>query len=170
MHIPAARVDSAGVHASDPRRARPAAMLPVAGLAFLVLLLVVAAMQWAGGAYRAEFSGHPDEPAHYVTGLMIHDYIAAGFPSPPLRFAEDYYNHYPKVALGNWPPVFYVLQAGWALIFSPAKASILLLMAVLAALVGTIIWHTMAREFGNLAGLAGAVLWVSFPLVQQSAA
>ena len=52
-----------------------------------------------------------------MTGLMVRDYIAAGFPDSPFRFAENYYLHYPKVAIGHWPPVFYSIQAAWMLIF-----------------------------------------------------
>ena len=32
------------------------------------------------GAYHAEFGSHPDEAAHYVTGLMVRDYLASGLP------------------------------------------------------------------------------------------
>lgn len=31
---------------------------------------------------------------------MIRDYIANGFPASPMKFAEEYYVHYPKVAFG----------------------------------------------------------------------
>ena len=93
---------------------------PIAAVASLSCVLL---LQWTEGAYQAEFGGHPDEAAHYVTGLMIHDYVAAGLPGNPMTFALEYYDHYPKVALGNWPPLFYVLQAGWTLLFTPDRAS-----------------------------------------------
>jgi hypothetical protein len=50
-----------------------AAVTPV----FVGLILL---LQWAGGSYHAEFGGYPDEPAHYLTALMIRDYITSGFP------------------------------------------------------------------------------------------
>ena len=70
---------------------------------FISLFVVVVSYQGLGEAYQSEFGAHPDEAAHYVTGLMIRDYIADGIPQHPMRFAETYYDHYPKVALGNWP-------------------------------------------------------------------
>ena len=34
-----------------------------------------------------------------------------------MAFAENYYLHYPEVAMGHWPPGFYLLQAVWTLLF-----------------------------------------------------
>lgn len=89
------------------RSYRPLEAAAVAAVAFGLTVL----LQARGGAFRSEFSAHPDESAHYVTGLMVREYVAAGAPQPPVQFAQDYYVHYPKVAIGHWPPVFYVLQA-----------------------------------------------------------
>src|SRR4051794_28093637 len=77
----------------------------------LLFLAVTVLLQWLSGTYQSDFGGYADEPAHYVTGLMVHDYIATGFPGRPQQYAENYYLHYPKVALGHWPPVFYLMQA-----------------------------------------------------------
>src|SRR5512137_1938426 len=114
-------------------RFSPALRLPTLALA-AVLFAVAVAFQWVGGAYQSEFGSHPDEAAHYVTGLVMRDYLAAGLPGNPLTYAKQYYQHYPKVALGHWPPVFYVLQSVWTLLFTPSPASVLLLMALLTAL------------------------------------
>ena len=103
-------------------------------VAFCVALPITVMFQYLGGVYASELGGHPDEPAHYVTGLMIRDYLASGFHSGPMTYAKDYYDHYPKVALGNWPPFFYMIQSAWTLPFSPSHASVLRLMAVLTAL------------------------------------
>ena len=86
-------------------------------LLLLLYFSITVLLQWASGTYHSDFGGYPDEPGHYVTGLMVRDYIAAGFPDSPFRFAENYYLHYPKVAIGHWPPVFYSIQAAWMLIF-----------------------------------------------------
>ncbi len=107
---------------------------PHVAAVFLASLLLTLAWQWRGNAYGSEWSGDPDEPAHYVTGLMVHDYIADRFPGPPMAYAQRYYDFYPKVALGHWPPVFYVVQAAWTLLFTPSRISLLLLMATLGAM------------------------------------
>ncbi len=46
----------------------------------LALFATVVALQWRGGAFTAEFSGYPDEASHYLSGLLVRNYIAAGFP------------------------------------------------------------------------------------------
>jgi hypothetical protein len=144
-------------------RWRTAALAPV----FLALVIL---LQWAGGAYDAEFGGYPDEPAHYVTAVMIRDYVAEGFPGSPMAFAKNYYDHYPKVALGNWPPLFYVMQSAWTLAFTPQRLSVLLLMAVLTAAVALLIAQTLGRQFGIWAGALGGLIFILYPNVQQHAA
>jgi len=135
--------------------------------AFLAFLAVVVTYQHLGAAYECEFGAHPDEAAHYVTGLMIRDYLADGIPGHPMRFAEDYYDHYPKVALGNWPPFFYLIQAAWTLPFTPSRASVLLLMASLTAALALLIWNALRKDFGPLLAAFGSMLFLSLPLIQK---
>jgi dolichyl-phosphate-mannose-protein mannosyltransferase len=151
--------------AADGAALRPstvAAMGVAAGAAVLAVLLQV----WSG-AYRSEFGAHPDESAHYVTGVMVREYLAGLAPEAPLRFAADYYAHYPKVALGHWPPAFYLLQAGWTLPFSSSRVSVLLLMAALTTALATTLFVAL-REVGGLIAAAAAALLVALPLVQKA--
>ena len=141
-----------------------------ATLVFSALVGIALFLQWQGGAYKSEFGGHPDEAAHYVTGLMIRDYIAGGFPGSPLKYAETYYNHYPKVALGNWPPLFYIIQSAWSLVFTPSREAMLVLMAVLSAIVGTILFFTLRSEFPLPIAVLGGLLFVCIPLSQRHTA
>ena len=95
-----------------------------------VFLGFAVTLQALSGAYAVDFAGNPDEPAHYVTGVMVRDYLAA-FPwQPPMTFARNFYSHYPIVAIGHWPPMFYVVQAAWTLPFGVSRLSVLLLMAM----------------------------------------
>jgi hypothetical protein len=136
-------------------------------LAFLLFYVAAVALQWAGGAYQAEFGANPDEAAHYVTGLMVRDYIAALAPEQPMDYARNYYLHYPKVALGHWPPVFYVVQSLWTLPFSAARPSLLLLMAALTALVAGSLYGVLRVQFPAPAAVAAGLLMVSLPLAQE---
>jgi 4-amino-4-deoxy-L-arabinose transferase-like glycosyltransferase len=85
----------------------------------------------------------------------------------PVQFAEDYYVHYPKVTIGHWPPVFYLQQALWSLLFSTTRSSILILMAILAGLIALTIFHTLRNELGTPISLAASLLWLMLPLAQQ---
>jgi hypothetical protein len=134
--------------------------------AFLVFLGLALTLQYFAGAYHSAFSGYPDEPAHYVTGLLVHDWIANGFPWPPMAYAENYYLHYPKVALGQWPPGFYVIQALWTLLFSTSRVSVLVLMAVLMSLLALAVFRVLTAEVGWLVALGAGLLLVALPLNQ----
>ncbi len=135
--------------------------------AFLFLFLVAWFLQYLGKTWSGELNVGSDDPAHYISGLMIHDYIGDGFPTTPLKFAETFYAHYPKVAIGHWPPAFYLLQAFWMLIFGGSIHSDLVFMAFLCALLAATLYQVIQREFGAHAiGIAGGLLFLSIPLVR----
>ena len=136
-------------------------------LAFALFFLLASVLQWRTGACVAEFGGHPDEPSHFITGLMVRDYVASLASSPPMEYAENYYLHYPRVALGHWPPVFYVVQGGWTLLFGPSRVSLMILMALLAALLAVTVHKLIEAEYSYGAGLAAGSLLVSLPLMQS---
>lgn len=131
------------------RPGRPAAV-------FALLTLAAFLLQWTGGAYHSELGEDPDEPAHFVTALMVRDYLAAGAPWPPMRYAETYYEHYPKVALGHWPPGYYAVSAIWMLVFGASKGSLLALQAVLTGLCAALLFH-LARRVASVPQALGVV-------------
>jgi len=136
--------------------------------AWALLLLTTILLQRLGGAYSAGWGGHPDEPAHVMTGLMVRDYLAAKCPWPPMRFAEQYYVHYPKVALGHWPPFFYLALASWMLLTGPARVTLLLFMAVIGASIAAFVYEFLRGEVGRWTALLFALLTTTIPLMQQS--
>lgn len=134
---------------------------------FIFFLAIVIALQIASGAYHAEFGGYPDEPAHYVTSLMVHDYLLSLNWSSPLHFAQQYYHHYPKVAFGHWPPFFYIVQAIWMLLFSTSRTSIRLEIAFTTALLAYSVYLQGRRWFaGYTAPVLAGLLTICIPLVQ----
>lgn len=130
--------------------------------------ILAAALQWRAGVFAVEFGWHPDEAAHYVTGVMLRDYVAGGHFSSPRAFVEQYYAHYPKIGLFVWPPLFHGTEAIWDLIFNPSKPSALLLEALLTALLATSIYWLVRREYPPIMALASGAVFVLLPLVQIS--
>jgi len=128
---------------------------------FFLFLGIIVTFQWHGNAFRAEFGGTPDEPAHYVTGLLVRDYITSGWPANPLEYARNYYVHYPKLGLGHWPPFFYVVQTAWSLVFTPSRVSMILLMGVLTALTAAIFCNTVREEYPLGAAAVATVFLIS---------
>ena len=151
--------------AAAPRK--HAASIARVAVVFAALLLIVVLLQALGNAYGSDFSGYPDESAHFITGLMIHDYITGGFPHSPVKFAEAYYVHYPKIAFGMWGPLLHVGEGVWELIFPVSRASILVLMAIITAATGALLYVAIASELGFGLALFGAVLFVAVPNVQS---
>lgn len=111
----------------------------------LVYLAVILAVQFAADAFRAEFMAQPDEASHFVTAVMLRDYAGAGFPTPAMSWAIDYYLHYPKVGLGHWPPGYYALLAGWWLLFPVARWSAILLNTAMALAMALVFHRTASR-------------------------
>jgi hypothetical protein len=126
------------------------------------------------GAYGTELSGESDEAAHFVTSLMVHDWVADAFTKPgallhPVHLAKEFYLHYPKVAIGHWPPVFYLLAAAWMLVFPATSDSILVLSALISAVLALTLFRVVLREFGSqIAALISAVLLLGFPAVVRA--
>jgi hypothetical protein len=105
-------------------------------LIYAVLLGSVLVIQAAAGAYTSERSSYPDEAAHFMNALLVRDYIREGLTQNPIRFAEAYYLHYPKIAPGMWPPLFaisagLVMLLGWA-----PQTALMILLAVVNAWAG----------------------------------
>ena len=133
---------------------------------FVSLFLLVVLLQWMSGAYRSEFGGYPDEPAHYATSVMVRDYILSGHYSSPMQFAANYYRHYPKIAFGHWPPLLYAIQGLWMVLFSESRASVLLELALSTATAAYLLFWVARRFYGFRAGVLSAVLLTCLPIIQ----
>lgn len=107
-------------------------------LCVLVFWIVAFVLQVRNGAYTADIGADPDEPAHAVTSLMVRDYLACGLlrGEHPLHFAQRYYDHFPKVAIGHYPPGFYLLAGLWLLPHCSPDA-LMVLISLLAAVLAT---------------------------------
>ncbi len=141
-------------------------------LAFLAMALVVLAlvrfMQIHAGADQASFGAYPDEPSHYLSGLMVRDYIAHGFPGSPFRYAVNYYLHVPYFAVGYWPPLFYLLEGPWMIVFGQGHAAVLWLIASITALLAATIFQVARRFVSAPAAVCVGLLFCLTPQVEWS--
>jgi hypothetical protein len=137
-------------------------------LALVGYTLCVSALQTVRGARTDQFGAYPDEPAHYMAGLMVCDYIAAGFPSRPVTFAANYYSHMPFMAIGYWPPMFYAVEGLWMEVFGWQRTSLLLLVAVIVASVAATCFWVMAPYLGLPGAFLTGLLLLVTPVFQWS--
>ncbi len=133
---------------------------------FTGLLLLSTAMHWLPGSFDNSFSGHPDEPSHFLTGLMIRDWLLSFPLSNPMGFIYEYYEHYPKIAIGHWPPLFYGALGLWFIIFPATHTSALLMMALVTASLATTLYCCLSKRYGWGSALLAAILFVIVPLTQ----
>ncbi len=108
-------------------------------LLFLVLAAVSLSLQWQNGGFTSDLGGDPDEAAHAVTALMVHDYFGEALGQSPLDFASRFYQAFPKVALGHYPPGYY-LTGAVALGVKCLPETLIALQALLLAALGTAGW------------------------------
>lgn len=143
--------------------------IPTGTLAAILLLLTVTfGLQWLTGAYHSEFGAEPDEAAHFMTGLCLRDYLAAGCPGNPVQYVREYYQFYPKVALGHWPPLFNVIQATWMLVLPPSHTSMLVLMGAFTAAIAITLFLSLRRPLGIVPATCAALLFLAMPLTQRA--
>lgn len=158
-----ARIRPAG---NDRVSARTWTFLAVAVALFAEVFL----LQWLGGAYSSGFGGHPDEAAHFVSSLMVRDYLPQLGSARPMAFAQSYYLHFPKVAIGNWPPLLYGIAGAWFLLFGASRASALIFIALIVGALACVVYATGRKLVSPVAGLFAAALFVAFPLVREASA
>jgi hypothetical protein len=124
---------------------------------FAFYIVACVAMQRLSGA-NAGFGAYPDAPSHYLSGLMIHDYVKAGIPKTPVAYASEYYAHMPSIAIGHWPPLFYVVLAFWMLCVGITRSAALLLGATITAALASIVQQQASSRFGRWTGVLSGMV------------
>lgn len=140
-------------------------------LALLLFTLLTVTIQLFRGAFTAEFTAKPDEAAHFVTSLMVRDYIGlvlSGSVPAPMPWAMDYYMHYPKVALGHWPPGYYALQAIWWLVFPIGRASAIGLNTVMTVVSAGLVYALARQIRAGLPALLVPMAMLVTPVMQEA--
>lgn len=112
-------------------------------LAFSILFTLGFAV--AGGGFSSDLGGDPDEAAHAVTALMLRDYLADGLGGHPMAFAKAYYADFPRVALGHYPPLYYVLTAPLLLLYN-SVSTLLVFQSLTVSLLAALTFH-IGRSF-----------------------
>lgn len=139
-------------------------------LAAALLFAATAALAWHSGTFHSEFGRYADEGMHFVTGLLVQDFLTSGQWSHPMAFALNYYLHFPKVALGNWPPGFSLMQSAWSLVFGVSRTSELWGMILLTAWLAWLVYREAQSHFGTAIAAAVSLMLIAAPLTQSHTA
>lgn len=117
-------------------------------------------------AYTSGFSGS-DEPAHFLNAYLISTYIQHWFGTNPLKFATDFYIHYPKITIGHWPPAYYGLVGLLYLIIPATTQSAFLINLFIAALPSAGIAIALGKLVDKRTAIIGAAVYSFTPLVWE---
>jgi hypothetical protein len=142
-------------------RLRPAT---ATGILTVFSLLALFVQVYGTRAVSSELGAYSDEPAHYVTAIMVRDYVSDGLPRSPVKFATDFYNRFPKVALGNWPPGLYVVLLPWLILVDDSPAAVLALVALLSGLCAGTATLILRRVVPLGVAIGIALVWLFLPL------
>jgi len=140
---------------------KASALRPTLTASFL-LTVVLAMLLWQSGALQSDLGADPDEPAHAVTALMLRDYLMEGLGGSPLAFARAYYDHFPKVALGHYPPGYY-LTAAIVLLPAAHPEALLFLQVVLLVLLAVATVRQATPHLGAGPAWAAALMVLTLP-------
>lgn len=143
--------------------------IAIACVAWLWLAVAVC-LQIRAGAIRLHGDlADNDPPAHFATGVLFHDYLLGHHRQPPMAFARCFYIQYPKVALGHWPPFFYVIETGWFLLFGVGiKVAMWLCAAIAAACALALYWRAAALR-DRWHALGSCAILLALPIMQTQA-
>ena len=140
---------------------------PGVWLIFIAFVAVAIGLQIVRGAYRAELSSYPDESAQAVAGIAVERYMAHNLGRSPLGYMRNYYLHYPKVAIGHWPPLLYIAEAGAMLVLSPSKYALLGLQALFAGILACLLLRELKPLVGYPAAVLGSLALLLNPLIRR---
>ncbi len=164
MQEPAVTPSSAGAAVTRDAPARRAAAR--AALVYVAAFIAVAVLvQLQVGAYASDRGLTNDEAAHFVNSLLVLDYLRQEPLGSPLAFARDYYAHFPRVSIGHWPPMFYLLQAAVFALAGRSSAAALALQAVLAGLAAGTVAVLVHVRLGRSAALASGLMVLASPIL-----
>lgn len=102
-------------------------------IVFLVSLLI-----WGLLATSFDINNYDyqiDEGAHYITSLLVYDFLRECLFCNPVDFATEQYIHYPFNRIGLNSPFFYSLSGVWSLIFGSSKLAHLSIIGFFSALI-----------------------------------
>lgn len=132
-----------------------------------LILLVAAALQMFSSSFTADFAGHPDESSHFVSSVMVSEFLDRPFQDP-LDFAQRYYVRYPKIAIGHWPPGGYGIQGLWIRVAGSSREAMMILALLYATVCGVLIYDLLWREAGEVLAAGAAIAWITNVSVQKS--
>lgn len=128
--------------------------------ALIIIVLAGLSVVVAHRIYVGEFSYNVDETQHAVTGLFAADLMRDRPFAHPVQYTYEYYAQYPALSgVIHWPPLFYVVEGVFFLIFGPTVVAARLAI-LFFSLVGLTFWFRLVRDLLDDFTAALATAWL----------
>jgi 4-amino-4-deoxy-L-arabinose transferase-like glycosyltransferase len=98
-----------------------------------------------------------DSSRHAMNGVFLRDLLVEGGLFHPVRFATMYYQQYPAVNIGFYPPFFYISSVPLLLLFGASHAVSQSVVALYALGLGTLTWLISRRAMDAFSATATAL-------------
>jgi 4-amino-4-deoxy-L-arabinose transferase-like glycosyltransferase len=130
-----------------------------------VILILVVALLLSRGITKGEPFYNNDETRHVMNGVFMRDLLVDRPVAHPLNYAYEYYAKYPAIAVPHWPPLFYLIEGLFFLVFGISVwASRLAILGF--ALLGAYFWYRIAERYGSSSrALLSALIFCLLPTV-----
>jgi Dolichyl-phosphate-mannose-protein mannosyltransferase len=129
------------------------------------ILILLVGLLLSRGITNGEPFYNNDETRHVMNGVFLRDLLVDRPLAHPLTYTYEYYAKYPAIAVPHWPPLFYVVEALFFLIFGISVwASRLAILGF--ALLGAYFWYRIAERYGPRArALLSAFVFCLLPSI-----
>jgi len=104
-----------------------------------------------------------DASRHAMNGVFLRDFLLEGGLLHPLRFAKEYYQQYPAINIGFYPPFMYLASVPFLAVFGASHAVSQSVVALHALLAGVMIYLICQRMMDRWSALLTAVVILALP-------
>lgn len=117
------------------------------------------------GITKGEPFYNNDETRHVMNGVFVRDLLVDRPLVHPLTYTYEYYAKYPALSIPHWPPLFYLVEALFFLIFGISVwASRLAILGF--AVLGAYFWYRIAERYGSRSrALLSAFVFCMLPII-----
>lgn len=104
-----------------------------------------------------------DSSRHAMNGVFVRDFVLEGGLLHPVRYATAYYQQYPGINIGFYPPLFYLTAAPFLMVFGASHAVMQAVVLLYALAAGLFTYLIATRQMPALPALATALCVLGLP-------
>ena len=104
-----------------------------------------------------------DASRHAMNGVFLRDLLLEGGLLHPIRFATEYYQQYPAINIGFYPPFMYLSSVPFLTIFGASHAVSQAVVTLYALAAGVMVYLICQQSMDKISALATALAVMTIP-------